>query len=731
MKILLVSTRMGIGGAETHILTLARALTARGHFVHILSSGGALVDSLTSSGILHTRLPLDKKSPAAVMRCRAAIKKIAISGRFDVVHAHGRIPALVCESLTKKDAFPPFAVTAHGMYDPAPPRKTLSCWGDRTVAVSEDVKEYLVNEYGLSPDRIDVITNGISLDTPERRKSDRLRIVTASRLDSDTSLTATMLCRMMPRICKEHPQLSPLLTVYGSGEKLDEVRAIAKISNEICPGCIKIKGSVTDMRTALADADIFVGSSRAALEAMASSLPVVLSSNFGCDGVVDETNLRRAENTNFTCRGGEPTSLERLRGEVERLISASESERDSLGKFGRIYVSKRCSAEIFADKTIEFYKKLIAESRGGIMLCGYFGAGNAGDNATLSAVLRMLPPLKDGQKPTVPTRSGGALPRDVEGINRLNIIAISKKLAKTRLFILCGGTLLQNSTSNRSLGYYYSLAKLAHKKGARVMIWAGGVGPLIGEEAEYRALHTVETADVVTLRDPSSISLLEEYEFDTSGIRLSADAALLTEPLPLPEGIVLDENERYFAVSVRSLRGLKRGEGALDESEMFENIKRAVRDISTNYGMTPLWLPLATEDEALCRSLCAKTARGRVIPKLSPGRIVKLISKCEFVLGMRLHSAVFASAAGVPAIMISYDPKVRAFAEYAHHPDCLDPYEERHLSRSLVLAAGELYSEMDEAKYRVQSRAIELSALSLGDASLAEALYWGDPTENK
>lgn len=146
--------------------------------------------------------------------------------------------------------------------------------------------------------------------------------------------------------------------------------------------------------------------------------------------------------------------------------------------------------------------------------------------------------------------------------------------------------------------------------------------------------------------------------------------------------------------------------------------------------MIPLWIPLASEDEALCRSLCAKTGRGRVIPKLSPGRIVTLISKCEFVLGMRLHSAVFASAAGVPAIMISYDPKVRAFGEYAHHPASLDPDEERHLARSLVLAAGQLYSEMDTARQAVRNRTIELSALSLGDSILAEKLYWGDPTED-
>ena len=206
MRILLAATRMGIGGAETHILTLARALHKRGHYVHIVSAGGAYIPALISSKITHTVLPLDRKDIISVIKSARAIKSLAIEGHFDVVHAHGRIPAFICGMLSKQKGFPPFAVTAHGFYDPALPMRAFTLWGRRTVAVSEDVKAFLVEKYKLPPESIDVIINGVDTEVPEHQPSKRLRIVTASRLDGDTSLCPLLLCELITRIRRDFPE---------------------------------------------------------------------------------------------------------------------------------------------------------------------------------------------------------------------------------------------------------------------------------------------------------------------------------------------------------------------------------------------------------------------------------------------------------------------------------------------------------------------------------------------
>ena len=727
MRILLVATRMGIGGAETHILTLSRALKKRGHHVCILSSGGAYLPALISAQIEHIILPLDRKDVRSVIKSYREIWKIATEGRFDVVHAHGRIPAFICGMLSRRAGFPPFAVTAHGFYDPAPPRRALTLWGRRNIAVSEDVKNFIVQKYKLDPACIDVITNGVDTDVPPHQDSPRLRIVTASRLDSDTALTPALLCELMPRIRRDFPELDPTLTVVGGGSKLPELREAARLANSQSPGAVTVAGNALDMPSILARADIFVGSSRAALEAMAASVPVILCSDMGCDGVLDETNLRRAEDTNFTCRGGAPAELETLRLAVERLLCSTPRERSLYGTFGRAYVTRRASADIFAEKTLAFWRDLIEYERGGVMLCGYFGAGNAGDDATLSAVLSSLPKLPKGILPTVPTSDPDAMPEGVRAIGRYNIPKIKKELKKTRLFLLCGGTLLQNSTSNRSLAYYYYLSRLASKQGARVMLYAGGVGPIFGDEAAYEAVEAIENCDAVTLRDPDSLALLGELECETDGIAVTADPALLTVPEKLPEkldALLSEEGRRFFAVSLRPLSGLRRGAGARNPDEIFSAVSAAIRVVSDRLNATPLYIPFAEEDVKLCRGLMVE--RGILLGRLSPGQIVTVLSKCEFTLGMRLHSAVFSSVAGTPAVMIAYDPKVGAFARHAYHPAPIYPEADDFNMRAIVGAIGSLYSNMNPAKQTLSARTAELIKNARADAVIAERLYRAD-----
>ena len=528
----------------------------------------------------------------------------------------------------------------------------------------------------------------------------------------------------MPRIRKDFPELDPTLTVVGGGSKLTAMREAARLANSQSPGAVTVAGSVIDMPSILARADIFVGSSRAALEAMAASVPVVLCSDMGCDGVIDETNLRRAEETNFTCRGAAETELEKLRLELERLLCSTARERALYGAFGRAYVTRRASADIFAEKTLAFWQDLIAYERGSVMLCGYFGAGNAGDDATLSSVLASLPRLPKGIAPTVPSSNPDALPDGVLPIGRYNLPRIKKELKNTRLFVLCGGTLLQNSTSNRSLAYYYYLSRLASKQGARVMLWAGGVGPIIGDEAAYEAVAAVENCDAVTLRDPDSLELLKKLECETDGIAITADPALLTKPEALPEklGALLGtEGKRFFAVSLRPLSGLRRGIGARRPDEIYHAISAAVRSVADRLNATPIYVPFAEEDVKLCRKLMVE--RGVLIGRLRPGQIVSVLGKCEFTLGMRLHSAVFSSVAGTPAVMIAYDPKVAAYARHAYHPAPLDPDADDFNMRSITGAIGNLYANMNPARQTLAARTAELIKNTKADALIAERLY--------
>jgi polysaccharide pyruvyl transferase WcaK-like protein len=90
---------------------------------------------------------------------------------------------------------------------------------------------------------------------------------------------------------------------------------------------------------------------------------------------------------------------------------------------------------------------------------------------------------------------------------------------------------------------------------------------------------------------------------------------------------------------------------------------------------------------------------------------------------MRLHSAVFSSVAGTPAIMIAYDPKVAAFARHAYHPAPLDPDADDFNMRTIVGAIGSLYSNMNPARQTLAARTAELIKNTKADAIIADRLY--------
>ena len=160
MKIFMATMGLDIGGAETHIVELSKELKARGHEVVIASNGGVYVPEVTAAGIRHYSVPMNRRSVKNMMRSRALLKDILRKEKPDIVHAHARIPAFLCGTLQGSLRFP-FVTSCHGVFEVSGVLKLLSNWGERTLAVSEDIRNYLVREYGVPAEHITLTINGI------------------------------------------------------------------------------------------------------------------------------------------------------------------------------------------------------------------------------------------------------------------------------------------------------------------------------------------------------------------------------------------------------------------------------------------------------------------------------------------------------------------------------------------------------------------------------------------
>ena len=627
MKILMLTAALDSGGAETHILELAHALTKNSHQIVVASSGGRIAEQLENEGISHINIPLHSKKPhhlfSSLLRLRALIK----TQKFDVIHVHSRISAFLCKLLLRKQRSPCVVSTVHARFASGPLKRRFSFWGRSAIAVSEDLRDFLSSVYGVPYDNITVIPNAINTDLFSPRKKEfihrrPLKILFASRLDTDCSLGASLLCRIAPKLAKKYPNIK--IDIAGGGRGYKKLSAMASKANAVIGyDCITLLGHITDMQNTLRQADAFVGVSRAALEAMSSGVPVVLCGNEGFVGLLDSSNISLAASTNFCCRGSElPTSL-CLYDSLCAVLNMTPADRRELGKYLREYVCRYHGLDALATLTENFYKNALGHTpatKGDIVLCGYYGFDNLGDDALLSCAIEKL-------KTKYPNRSISVIAHDprrieahlgIRAVRRENIRAVLREIAGADKLILGGGSILQNSSSMRSLRFYCALIRFAAKRGVEVELMSNGLGPLDGKKAKKLASKALRCCSHLSFRDPASASLARTIGCDERKIATEDDLSSLLTPSSDARIFKIIKNigacEKPFA-----LVGV-RGKTPRQEAKRIE--QEILRQKSA--GILPIFIPMhAREDKRISKRMAKRTG-GRVLRGITPPELLPI-----------------------------------------------------------------------------------------------------------
>lgn len=291
MRILLVTMGMDIGGAETHILELAKELKRRGNEVFVASNGGKYVEQLEADNIEHIYAPLNNKKIKNMITSYKKLKRVIKEKNIELVHSHTRITSFICGLLKKKMKFP-YVTTAHWTFKVTPLLKLMTNWGENVIAVSEDIKEYLMKNYAVKPENIFVTVNGIDTEKFSKDidyndikkefdlKEDSNRIVYISRLDESRALVAKQLVNIAEKLNEKIDNLE--IIIVGGGDAFEEINQKAnEINQKLGKKLIIMTGARTDINKFAASGKIFIGVSRAALEAMACEQPVIIAGNEG------------------------------------------------------------------------------------------------------------------------------------------------------------------------------------------------------------------------------------------------------------------------------------------------------------------------------------------------------------------------------------------------------------------------------------------------------------------
>ena len=298
-----------------------------------------------------------------------------------------------------------------------------------------------------------------------------------------------------------------------------------------------------------------------------------------------------------------------------------------------------------------------------ILISGYYGFANAGDEAMLTAIIESLRQVEKNVELTV--LSGNpedtAAKHQVCSVYRFNPLGIIRAMKDSELIISGGGSLLQDVTSARSLYYYLWIMKIALFFKKPVMLYAQGIGPVRGIKAREAVQKVLQRVSVIGVRDRDSKAELMDMGVTRPPIHVTADAVLSMHPVDKAIGLQILEQKgitgsrRRVGIAVRNWQGHQAYKDA---------IAQAADTLQQREDVDIIFIPMQhPEDVAAGRDIADRMKTRAIVldDRYSTVEFMSLMGCMDAVVANRLHALIFSALMETPATAISYDPKIDSF----------------------------------------------------------------------
>lgn len=291
-KVVCLIEHLNHGGEEKLVYNLMPAFKEYGIEPWVITfKEGALDKRIVEKGVGHICLHEHSKVtriPALMKHLKELAPEIIHTRLFSAgfwgrIAAHLSVPAAVINTH-------PGYTFGRKKWKRLPIEKALLKVTDRSVCVSQAVKDHLMGSGGMSPEGMVVIPNGIDVapfaSIPPQEIAVPARLITVARLARVKG--HDILLRALPHVS----DLVEELLVVGDGPEASHLRTLAaelQIESQV-----RFLGSRDDIPELLAKSDLFIAPSRseglpvAILEAMAAARPVVATAVGGSVEVVQD-----------------------------------------------------------------------------------------------------------------------------------------------------------------------------------------------------------------------------------------------------------------------------------------------------------------------------------------------------------------------------------------------------------------------------------------------------------
>ena len=378
-----------------------------------------------------------------------------------------------------------------------------------------------------------------------------------------------------------------------------------------------------------------------------------------------------------------------------------------------------------------------------ITIHGSYGTGNRGDNSILYQLLHLLEGL-------VPQAELSILCRDVRRVSlfistefpdsplRFRLLPVSFRKQPLQvlgaclgcdLFILGGGGLLWGRAPG-NLSYWLLRPRLAKLAGKRLVFYVPGVYGIQGRRALRLLRGTALKADFISVRDTEGLKQLKDAGVPAERVLEGADPAFLLPPASeertrsLLDALGL-EDKRLVGLSARDWRA------RLSAGIFAKCVQHILSDDNTVllffvYKSGGFLGETDTDDlnvaGSLLRTLDPDTAKRVVIvdDNYSIAEFIALTGACDFLIGMRLHSLIFATIVGTPMGAVAYDDKISAYMRMIGREDFVLTMKDV-TNPDMV---DHLVEKLSEERRRLgEGRVAEIRARAAGMTELAENVH--------
>ncbi|GAB6991312.1 polysaccharide pyruvyl transferase CsaB [Paenibacillus pini] len=306
-----------------------------------------------------------------------------------------------------------------------------------------------------------------------------------------------------------------------------------------------------------------------------------------------------------------------------------------------------------------------------IVISGYYGFKNSGDEAVLESILTAL---KEQGEATGVNINPVVLSIDpewtaatygVQSVHRMKLAEVRQALKVSSGLISGGGSLLQDATSSKTIPYYLGIMKLAQWMRKPVFIYSQGIGPVHQKLFHPMIKSVFNKCKYISVRDYQSAELLQSMGLNSERIHVVPDPVmgLTTGPYLNDGGSTSGDSLPVVGISVRYWD---------KEKKELEQIAEGLRQVCYQQPLHLRFLPFHLPDDAEA-SRYIKERIGDIsstgskisdcLEAVHPQQMLAEVSRCQLVIGMRLHSLIYAANQSVPFIGVSYDPKIDHFMD--------------------------------------------------------------------